>query len=294
VVEWLKRLPDILAECELRWALTIGSPFPDLTYGTYNYIAPATRADGTEIIVKAGFPDREIQTEIDALRLYGGRGSVFLVDSDGDLGVMLIERLRPGAMLASVEDDVQATSIAASVMKRLRRRVTEEEASLFPSVGDWARGLGKLRQRYSGETGPLPKMLVEQAEGLFAELLPSMGEPVLLHGDLHHYNILTAEREPWLAIDPKGVIGEAEYETGALLRNPAPYVTTWQDLDRLMARRIEQLAEELGFDRERIRGWAIAQAVLSAWWHVEDAGDSGYLSSGFGEVIALAEVLAAI
>jgi streptomycin 6-kinase len=289
-VEWLKKLPNILAECERRWALTISPPFPELSY---NYTAPATHRDGTPLVVKAGFSSSELRSEADALRLYAGRGAARLLDFDPELAVLLIERVAPGTMLISVKDDSEATSIAASVMKRLRRPVTAEEARLFPTVGEWAQGLGKLRERFGGGTGPFREGLVDQAEGLYAELLPSMGEPVLLHGDLHHYNILAAEREPWLAIDPQGVIGEAEYETGALLRNPTPDVVFEPDLPRLLSRRMDQLAEELGYDRERIWGWAVAQAVLSAWWYIDDAGLNNQESESFKGALILAEAMAA-
>jgi streptomycin 6-kinase len=127
--------------------------------------------------------------------------------------------------------------------------------------------------------------LVETAEGLFAELLSSMDELVLLHGDLHHYNILSAEREPWLAIDPKGVVGEPAYELGAWLRNPVPHVFSWPDARQVTARRVDQFAELLGLDRQRIIGWGIAQAVLSAWWDYEDVG------RGWEDVLACAEWL---
>jgi len=97
-----------------------------------------------------------------------------------------------------------------------------------------------------------------------------MDEPVLLHGDLHQENILAARRQPWLAIDPKGLIGEPAYETGALLRNSLPDLLKMPQARRVLARRVDQLSEELGLDRERIRGWGIAQAVLSVWWGIED------------------------
>jgi streptomycin 6-kinase len=114
--------------------------------------------------------------------------------------------------------------------------------------------------------------MVDEAETLFDELTRSASEPVLLHGDLHHFNILAAAREPWLAIDPQGVVGERAYEVGALLRNPMPQLLTWPRLRRVQTRRVEQLADELDFDRQRLRGWAFAQAVLSAWWSFEDTG----------------------
>ena len=99
-----------------------------------------------------------------------------------------------------------------------------------------------------------------------------MTESVLLHGDLHHENILAAERAPWLGIDPKGVIGEPTYETGALLRNRLPNLLDAPQAVRVLTRRIDQLSEELNLDRTRVRNWAMAQVVLSVWWTIEDGG----------------------
>ena len=134
--------------------------------------------------------------------------------------------------------------------------------------------------------GHCQKIWCERAEALFAELLASSGAPMLLHGDLHHENILAAERAPWLAIDPKGLIGEAEYEVGALMRNPLPRLLALPDVTATLARRFDILAETLGFDRQRMIAWSYAQAVLSAWWHIEDHGH------GWEPTIALAERLA--
>src|SRR5438128_12681264 len=95
--------------------------------------------------------------------------------------------------------------------------------------------------------------LLEEAETLYAELSASMAEPVLLHGDLHHDNILSATRQPWLAIDPKGLIGEPAYEVGAWLRNPLPQLLHMPQPGRILARRVDQFAEELGLERTRVR-----------------------------------------
>jgi streptomycin 6-kinase len=280
---WLQRLPGLLAECAQRWSLTVLPPFVPLSY---NYVAPAIRADGTDVVLKVGYPGRELLAEMAALRLYGGHGIAQLLDADAGLGALLLERLTPGMPLARLTDDADATSIAAQVMRQLWRPVTPDHP--FPTVAGWAAGLDRLRARFGGTTGPLPAVLVERAEQLFADLIGSMGEPVLLHGDLHHDNILTAHRQPWLALDPKGVVGEAAYETGALLRNPAGRVLQAPDPAGMMARRIDQLAAELGFEWERIRGWALAQAVLSAWWSIEDHG------YGWEEAMAYAEILAGL
>jgi streptomycin 6-kinase len=264
--EWLENLPNLLAECEQRWGLVIRpSPFTL----SYNYVTPATLADGTEVVLKAGVPNRELRTEIAALRLYDGRGCVRLLDADPDAGILLLERLSPGEMLTIVTDDDEATRLAALAMQTLWRPLPAVHN--FPSVADWAGGLAKLREEFGGGTGPYDQKLVETAESLFTDLLASSGEPVLLHGDLHHYNILSAG-DGWRVIDPKGVAGEPAYEVGALLRNPFT-IFAEPDLKRITARRLDILAETLDMDRERLRQWSLAQAVLSAWWSYEDGGD---------------------
>jgi streptomycin 6-kinase len=158
----------------------------------------------------------------------------------------------------------------------------------FPALADWFAGLAELRQEFEGGTGPFDTRLVEAAESAASELLASTTQPMLLHGDLHHYNILAAEREPWLAIDPKGIVGDPAYETGAFLYNVLPDNREPRELRRLIARRVDQLAEEIPLDRQRVLGWGIAQAVLSGWWSYED---SGY---GWEEVMEVAAVLVAI
>jgi len=281
--EWLRHLPDLINDYSRCWSLKVLPPFEPLSY---NYVAPAVRADGADVVLKLGVPNPELLAESAALRLFDGRGIVRLLEADPDRGALLLERLKPGLPLSSLTDDEQATSIAVQVMKQLWQPAPPEHG--FPTVAKWAAGLKRLREHFGGSTGPFPTWLIERAEALFAELLDSMAEPVLLHGDLHHDNILSAERQPWLALDPKGVVGEPAYEVGALLRNPIPRIFSVPQLERVLARRVDQLAEELGFDRERILGWGVAQAVLSGWWSYEDHGH------GWEPVLALAEKLARI
>jgi streptomycin 6-kinase len=268
---WLELLPNLLSETAERWSLTVQPAFRNLSF---NYVAPVVRADGTEAVLKAGVPHKELWTEIAALRLYRGRGIVRLLEADSDTGVFLLERLKPGVVLTTLADEAHddaATSIAASVMRGLWCPVPPDHG--FPTVHDWAQGMERLRHRFDGGVGPFPRDLVEKAEALFAELLGSMTELVLLHGDLHHDNILSAEREPWLAIDPKGIVGEPAYETGALLRNLWEDRHTISNPTRMTERRIHILAEELDLDRRRIRDWSVAQSMLSAWWCLEDNMD---------------------
>lgn len=282
---WLRGLPATIEACAARWSLEVGPPFLPLYY---NYVAHATGADGARLVLKICFPDDEAATEREAVRLFDGRGAARLVEADEARNTLLLERLEPGAKLSGLcdADDEGATSAAVSVMRSLRRPAPP--AHEFPSVADWGRGFRRHRVNFNGTSGPLPARLFDEAETLFRQLNDSADEPTLLHGDLHQGNIIAARRAPWLAIDPKGIVGEAAYEVGALMRNPIGQILAWPNLSRVMARRVRQLSDELGFERERVRGWGLSQAVLAAVWSCEDGARDAY------EWVACAEAIAAV
>jgi len=259
---WLDGFGELVRYCETKWGLRIVHPY-DLTY---NYVAAVRLEDGTEAALKLCVPNKESRSEEQALRVYDGRGAVRVIDSEPDRGILLMESVRPGYTLHKIQDDEEAMLAAAQVMKRLWRPAPTS-VHAFPSVAGWTEGLQRLRLCFDGGTGPLPERMVELAEITFEELLRTAGEPLLLHGDLHHGNLLAGGREPWIAIDPKGVIGEAEYEACALLTNNLP--AYGQSID-ILRNRVNVLASALGLDRARILKWAMSFGVLSAFWCVED------------------------
>lgn len=277
---WLQSLPTILDEISSLWEVRLKPPYRDLSM---NYVAPAIRSDGSEAVLKVGVPNPELETEIAALKAFNGSGAVYLFESNQELGALLLERLRPGEPLSQMEDDGSATAMAIEVIRHLQNCPVKNHS--FPSVADWFRGFRRLRDIFGGGTGPFPKELIETVEVLSQDLVASMDEFILLHGDLHHWNILSGERQPWLAIDPKGVIGEPAYETGAWLRNPFPDILGMPDPARMISRRIDQFVDELGYDRERIFGWGLTQAVLAGFWSFEDRQED------WGEWLAVAEVI---
>lgn len=290
--QWLDTLPKFLAHYAERWNLTLLPPYPNLTF---HYVCPARRADGTSAVFKAHLPqNNELDTEAAALHAYGGRVSIRLLEADPDGGAILLERVIPGDTLVTLPDDDQTTRIAAEAMKKLWvpvpddsiwQKVGVSEIRKFPTTAEWATGLERIRPTFDGTTGPFPAPLVEMAERISAELHATPEPYVLLHGDLHHFNILSAERQPWLIIDPKGLVGEPAYETGALLRNPIG--TLYQDpaFPQITARRVDILAETLAFDRQRIIAWSLTQAVQSAWDDWENLHQMDW------DVLRLAEVL---
>jgi streptomycin 6-kinase len=136
----------------------------------------------------------------------------------------------------------------------------------------------ELRRTFGGGAGPFPPRLVALAEAYFAEAA-LLDDDVLLHGDLHHENILAATREPWLVIDPKGIVGPRGYECGTYLRN---HLLNKADPARVLARRVDQLAEILELERDEILRWGVAHNVLSAWWSFEARG----IAAGAGLICA--------
>lgn len=263
---WLEHFPSTLDQLLQRWSLSIERQFPDLSY---NYVAQARRSDGKPVVLKIGVPNPELTTEIDALSYFNGHGAVTLLDADPEIGALLLERILPGNPVLELDDDERATAIAAGVIRKLHRPAPAHFH--FPTVAQWGRGLERLRTSFDGGTGPFPQDLVERAEWNLRELVGSQSAPVLLHADLHHWNILASRRSHWLAIDPKGLIGEPEYEAGAWLRNPIPVLLEYPDTRQTMLRRLDQFVDLLGFDRDRMIAWSLYQSVLAAWWSYEES-----------------------
>jgi streptomycin 6-kinase len=159
----------------------------------------------------------------------------------------------------------------------------------FIKLSDWFAGLDGVRPHFGGGTGPFPQRILEMAEALIPELFAASSPPLLIHGDLHHFNILSSGRG-WLAIDPKGVIGPPEYEVGPLLINPIPDFLRGEAAVRQAERRIAILSERLGFAPQCIRDWAICHAILSAWWDIEDSGEGSEYAIACAEVYGQVKV----
>jgi streptomycin 6-kinase len=205
-------------------------------------------------------------------------------------GAVLTERLIPGNSLVSLVlngTDEEATDILADVIQRM----SAGESSMAPielpnacaTVQDWGKGF----ERYIA-TGDnlIPTDLVKAGQRVFWNLCASQRRPKLLHGDLQHYNVLFDSNRGWLAIDPKGVVAELEYEIGAALRNPFERPELF--LSRAtIERRIKQFSNKLNLDRERVLAWAFAQAVLSAIWAIED----GFVVDATNPALRLANII---
>ena len=261
---WLDRLPRLVAECAEQWGLAVAPPFPAVNA---SFAAPAIRADGSAAVLKINFPEAETEFEADALALWAGEGAARLLAHDRGRNALLVERCEPGTQLWAVADERQANEIAARVLRRLWRPAPP--APFRRLADEAARWAEELPLRWERLGRPFERTLLDSAAAVLRELGPSQGELVVVHQDFHGGNVLRAEREPWLAIDPKPLAGEREFDTASLLRDRRPELARDPKPERRVRRRLDQLARDLDLDRERMRGWAIAHALA---WGLDDDG----------------------
>ena len=254
---WLKRLPTLVDECVERWGLTLGDAYD--SRGMVAYVVPATTPDGTPVALKVQWPHREAEHEAEALIRWNGNGAVRLLDHDAGRHALLLEQARPGDLLAASAADV-AVGVIIGLVQRLSVPVSEPFTSLADESTQWGE---ELPRKWERAGRPFEPELMDRALSVLAELAPTQGPSVLLHQDLHGENVVAAEREPWLAIDPKPLAGEIEFAVAPLCRD--------HDLGhsrREVRQRLDRSCAELGLDRERARGWAFAQTM--AWAFDED------------------------
>lgn len=226
----------------------------------------------------------------EVLKAFNGHGVVRVYEHAP--GAVLMERLNPGNALAGLVlngRDEEATNILADAIQRMFEQeptqclaaeaqpltpgtrhpqppIWETSPIAFPTVQDWAKGFDRY---LASGAEQIPKDLLEAGQRIYVELCASQREQRLLHGDLQHYNVLFDSDRGWVAIDPKGVIGEIEYEIGAALRNPIERPDIF--LSRAtIERRLGQFTDRLNLNYNRALAWTFAQAVLSAVWEIED------------------------
>jgi streptomycin 6-kinase len=244
--EWLARLPSLLEDCAERWSLDLEEPF---SYAFASLAVPAGDA-----VLKIQFPDRESEHEAAALRHWDGDGAVHLLDHDRERHALLLERCTPGTPLSKVAPD-EALELMIGLLPRLWRPAAGPFRPLADEAAWW---VSYLPDEWEQAGRPFERKLLDAALDALTALAPTQGEQVLVHQDLHAGNVLRAEREPWLVIDPKPLAGEREFGIAALVRGGE-----LEHSKRDVLHRLDRLTSELGLDRERARGWALGQTT--AW-----------------------------
>jgi streptomycin 6-kinase len=266
---WAERLPEQVAEFCDRWELTLE---PAAYTFSYSFVAAVRRGSAEAAVLKLRVANSDFECELNALATYDGEGMCRLLEQDATQGAMLLERVEPGVPLLELGETTRAISAASSVMRRLRRPPAREYP--LPALIDWWRtARDGLRERTGIASGPFPAGFMEEADEIYESLFKDRRGHVVLHGDLHHWNILSSDGEGWLAIDPHGVTGPPECEVGAFMQNPNDGALVRPDLRQVLGRRLDQFADELGFERETLRRAAFAYGMLSITWSTEDGGD---------------------
>ncbi len=248
---WFERVSDLVKECAEEWGLRLGEPY---LAGAAGYTVRADLPDGTPAVLKLIYPHRESEHEAEALALWNGEGAVRLLERDEGRSAMVIERCEPGTRLAEIDAD-EALDVLIGLSQRLWKTAGEPFHTLADEAAWWAEYLPREWER-AGR--PLERSLLDAATDALLQLSSSQGEPVLLHQDLHAENVLAAQREPWLVIDPKPLVGEREFSVAPIVRSFELGARREDVLHRL-----DRLTSELGLDRERARWWTIGQTV--AW-----------------------------
>ncbi|MFD4460439.1 aminoglycoside phosphotransferase family protein [Nocardia sp. NPDC058480] len=273
---WIDGLPGVVVGLAARWGLSeFSAPFRG---GTHAYVAAARRADGSWAVLKVPMVDEENLAEATALHVYAGDGSVRLLDFDPDSGALLLEWARPGTELLhqpgfpSLEgrpENAEKVAFACGLYRRLRRPVTTVPAGLpaFTLATDLVAGLRSLLNAPNSALAELlSSQLRERVDYWCGELAEPDGPLLIVNRDTHLGNIVAAEREPWLLIDPKPCLGEAAFDAGFLLMIQIQSKPTREHAETVIA----ATAAALDVDPERARGWALVRAVEEMAWTIED------------------------
>jgi streptomycin 6-kinase len=256
---WLARLPGLLDACAEGWSLTLGEPFP---YAFASLALAATREDGSAAVLKIQFPDRESEHEAAALELLDGDGAVRLFAYDADRRALLLEHAEPGTPLKELQPD-RALDVLVELLPRLWKPAGYPFRPLIDEAEWWA---GCLPGDYERAGRPFERALLDAALEAIEALGGSQGEQVLVNQDMHADNVVRSQREPWLLIDPKPLSGEREFGIAATVRG-----SELGHSREAVVLRLDRLTAELRLDRERARGWALAQTI--AWAFDGDEAD---------------------
>ncbi|MFP6643115.1 MAG: aminoglycoside phosphotransferase family protein [Candidatus Latescibacterota bacterium] len=250
--EWLSRLPEVVAELQARWSLSLGEPYEA---AQASWVAPVTDQPA---VLKVGMPHMEADHEIDGMRFWDGEPTTHLLEFDVEGNAMLLERCDPGTPLGDQPEPEQDV-ILAGLLQRLWREPPEPNPF---------RSLSILTQRWNARAREkagswVDTGLVEEGMRLFEELPRTASQHVLLATDLHAGNVLQAQREPWLVIDPKPFVGDPAYDATQHLFNCRERLCA-QTLDT-----INRFADLLEVDRHRVRAWVFARAIITPWDHTD-------------------------
>ncbi|MCD6056045.1 MAG: uncharacterized protein K0R12_1007 [Gammaproteobacteria bacterium] len=253
--EWLKALPARIETFAAQYHLTDLVPISPLSY---HYVLSGFQGH-QPIILKLGADTDNLRRESAALKAFAGVGAISLIAEER--GMLILERAVDGSLKTYFpKREREAVEIACDLMKRLHQAGIPSVA-FFPLLEEQ---LNCLDQKW-----PIPLSYLQKARLFRHALLGSVRKTVLLHGDLHHDNIVR-HGKTWVAIDPKGVIGDPAYEAAAFIRNPLPALLILPNVKDVICDRVNQFSEIFTLPAKLILRWCFVQSVLSWIWNIED------------------------
>jgi streptomycin 6-kinase len=260
--QWLQSLPEIIAMGKARWQLNDLQPVTNMSW---HYVAKANSVTHGPIVLKIGCDAKSMANEAKALQHFSGHGMVQLIEYDPQHHMLLLQQAVPGTLLCHhpSEDIKHTIHHYADVVKQLTS-VPQKQSNQFPHISDWLKALERA------DKSQFPAGWLERAIDLKETLLNANLEAVILHGDLHHENIL-ANGSAWIAIDPKGIIGDIAFEAAAfnfLQQNE----TDLQNAPQLFIERCNLLSAALQLDSQHLQQWVFVRLILAACWMLEDNG----------------------
>ena len=273
--QWLDDLPEITSKIAKEHNLSGLSPVDNMTF---NYVASGYQND-KPIILKIGLNSKALAKEASCLKTFAKHAAAEVLATDKNMIIM--KRSVPGVTLKEYFPDknIEATTILCSVIKELHSADIPDEHDFY-HVNDLLKTLDNQLD--------IPENILSKARSIRDNLLSSTDKEVLLHGDLHHDNILKHGDE-WLVIDPKGFIGDPAFEPAAYLCNPIPELLHEDNAKQIVSDRIKLCAEKLEIPEQRIKDWLYVKSVLCWAWSLEDNLDPGYwedfLEKISGEII---------
>ena len=267
---WVDRLPALTRDLLDDWELAVDG---DLMHGYCSLVVPVLTKDGVRAVLKLHEDlDDESEFEHLALQRWHGDGTVLLLRADPRRWALLLERLHPRD-LSSI-GDLEACEVVAGLYGRIHVPALPQLRTITSYVERWTADLEALPR-----DAPIPRRMREQCVSLARDLVAdpaSVGR--IIHGDLHHHNVLAADREPWLVIDPKPMSGDPHYEPAPMLWNQWDAIVAG-DVRTNLRRRFHTIIDMAGLDEDRARDWVVVRMVHNMSWAVIDGDpDEDYLT----------------
>ena len=265
---WVDGLPALVEGLLGEWQLSTDGW---MMHGFVALVVPVRTTSGRPAVLKVSFPDEESEHEHLALQHWQGRGAARLLRADPRRRAMLLERLQPERLTELW--DLEACEVVAGLYAQLHVPAIPQLRLLTDYVDRWAGELAALPRN-----ALLPRRMVEQAVSLSRDFMADPASTgTLIHADLHYENVMAADRQPWLAIDPKPVSGDPHYELAPMLWNR--FEELEGDVRRGVRARFHALVDHAGLDEDRARDWVVVRMLNNACWHLQDPPEVQQLTS---------------